>query len=178
MISIDFLGFISREVTDDRRWHRFQDTVTSRRDLFLIRRKTWSKWWAGSKQPVTPHSPTIPLAWLTPGCRFDYEPSSPLWLTAAFFLADIVPFFGVSFPSPSPVYPVPFACLTCQSRSGGLPHLIVCQGRLESELLCHVIFHYAFDSSRGSRGQRHLIGWQKWYNLCLTLGCIRLWVAY
>ena len=34
----------------------------------------------------------------------------------------------------------------------GHPHLIACQSVLESQLLCHVIFHYAFDSSPGSWG--------------------------
>lgn len=139
-ISIDFLGFIIREVTDDRRWHRFQDTVTSRRDLFLIRRKTWSKWWVGSKQPVTPHSPTIPLAWLTPGCRFDYEPSSPLWLRAAFFLADIVPFFGVSFPSPSLVYPVPFCLshLSVKVKRSSSSDRVSGQIRIWAFVPCHI----------------------------------------
>lgn len=67
------------------------------------------------------------------------------------FLLCFLPYFSL-------VYPVPCARLTCQSRSGGHPHLIACQSRLESELLCHVIFHYAFDSSRRSMGQCDLIG--------------------
>lgn len=68
------------------------------------------------------------------------------------------------------MYSLSPARLTRQSRSGGHPHLIACQSRLESGLLCHVIFHYAFDSSGGSMGECDLIGWQKLYNLSLTLG--------
>lgn len=152
-------------------------TLTSSRDLFFIRHKTCSKWSAWSKQLVTPHSPTIPMAWLTPDAGLITNQAPPL-SNSSLFSCIYCPFLWSFRPFSIRCDPVPFACLTCQSRSGGHPHLIVCQSRLESELLCHVIFHYAFDSSRRSRGQRHLIGWQKWYNLCLTLGCIRLWVAY
>lgn len=63
-----------------------------------------------------------------------------------------------------------FSLLTPRPRSWGHSHLIICRLRLESGLLCHVIFHYAQDSSPGSWGHSDLIGWQKWYNLHLTLG--------
>lgn len=74
--------------------------------------------------------------------------------------------------------PILSARLTCQWRSKGRTHLITCHGRSEAELLCHVISSYAFESSGRSAGQYDLIGRQKWYNLCLTPGCVSLWVAY
>ena len=54
---------------------------------------------------------------------------------------------------------IPLLCLLflvynalVSQRVRGHPHLIACRSVLESQLLRHVIFHYAFDSSPGSWG--------------------------